>query len=367
MPQRVAPPHRAPVHGGCAARLCVLTMKATATAHWSERRERSNPHALRFMAWIAVFFGRGVARLILHVPALYFMLSGSAWRRHSQRYLTRALGRRATWLDSYRHVYTFATTVLDRIYFVRGRTSRFDITVSGDAVIDAGLAEGRGALLLGAHLGSFEVLHAIGDARPGVRVAMVMYPENARMIHGVLKAVAPDFELGIIPIGRSGSALAVREWLDGGGLAGLLGDRFLEGDAARKVSAGGVAMLPFLGHPAPWSLGPLRLAQLLRHRVFFMAGLYFGGRRYEVRMEELCDFRQPLRDPREREAQLHAALAAYVARLEALCHEVPYNWFNFHDFWHEERPQVPAAGPDRPPRGFESPGEAAPTRDRPPA
>lgn len=305
-------------------------MKAASDAHWSERRERSNPYALRLMAWVAVTFGRGIARAVLHVPVLYFMVVGRGWRRHSQRYLGRVLGRPATWLDSYRHVYTFATTVLDRLYFVRGQTHRFEMTMRGLRDVDAGLDEGRGALLLGAHLGSFEALHAIGETRPGLRVAMVMYPENARMIHAVLKAVAPHFELGIIPIGQSGSALAVREWLDAGGLAGMLGDRFLDADAAR---AGGSVTLPFLGHPAPWSLGPLRLAQLLRHRVFFMAGLFHGGRRYEVRMEELCDFRQPPRDPREREAQLHAALAAYVARLESLCREVPYNWFNFHDFW----------------------------------
>ena len=28
-----------------------------------------------------------------------------------------------------------------------------------------------------------------------------------------------------------------------------------------------------------------------------------------------------------------AALARYVATLEALCREAPYNWFNFFDFW----------------------------------
>jgi len=264
--------------------------------------------------------------------APYFLLFAPAARRHSARYLERVLGRPARWHDIYRHFHAFASVVLDRLYFVRGEMQRFDIQMDGADFVDQSLEEGRGAFLLGAHLGSFEALHTVGTSRPGLRVAMVMYPENARLIHGVLQAVAPDFELGIIPIGQRGSTLQIRDWLDGGGLAGLLGDRFLRNDSAR----GGTVLLPFLGADAPFTDGPLRLAMLLRRRVIFMVGLYRGGRRYEVRFETLADFRQPPDEAAERERLVHAALAAYAARLEALCREAPFNWFNFHDFWRED-------------------------------
>ncbi|MFO1269748.1 MAG: acyl-CoA synthetase, partial [Rubrivivax sp.] len=212
-----------------------------------------------------------------------------------------------------------------------GALHEFELHLSGAELMDATLAEGRGAFLLGAHIGSFEALHAVGQSRPGMRVAMVMYPDNARLIHAVLQSVAPQFELNIIPIGRAGSTLAIRDWLDGGGLAGLLGDRFLPSDPAR---AGSVA-LPFLGRMAHFGDGPLRLAQLLRRRVIFMVGLYRGGRRYDVRFEPLADFRERVDDAAERERLVHEAMRAYVAKLEALVREAPYNWFNFHDFWHE--------------------------------
>ena len=35
----------------------------------------------------------------------------------------------------------------------------------------------------------------------------------------------------------------------------------------------------------------------------------------------------------ERDAAIRAGLERYVATLEALCREAPYNWFNFYDFW----------------------------------
>jgi hypothetical protein len=305
---------------------------ARSAADWAAAPERSNRFALRFMAWVAVHLGRRVARLVLHPITLYYLCFASAPRRHSARYLERALGRRPRVADLYRHFHTFAATVLDRIYFVRGAMHEFDLAVSGADMMDATLAEGRGAFMLGAHIGSFEALHAVGASRPGMRVAMVMYPDNARLIHGVLQSVAPDFQLGIIPIGRAGSTLAIRDWLDSGGLAGLLGDRFLPSDPAR---AGSVAV-PFLGVTARFGDGPFRLAQLLRRRVVFMVGLYRGGRRYDVRFETLADFSERVDDAAEREALVQQALRAYVARLESLVHEAPYNWFNFHDFWRED-------------------------------
>jgi predicted LPLAT superfamily acyltransferase len=75
---------------------------------------------------------------------------------------------------------------------------------------------------------------------------------------------------------------------------------------------------------------------LLRRRVIFMAGVYGGGRRYDITFETLADFSAPPDDPAERERLVRAALVAYVERLERLVREAPYNWFNFHDFWHEE-------------------------------
>jgi predicted LPLAT superfamily acyltransferase len=309
---------------------------ARTPSDWTAAGERSNLLALRLMAWIAVHLGRRVARGVLVPVSLYFLCFAPEAGRHSARYLSRALGRPATWRDRLRHIHAFASVVLDRIWFVQGRLDVFELPMTGHDLVLAALAEGRGAFLLGAHLGSFEALHGKGDSLHGLRVAMVMYPDNARKIHSVLQAIAPDFHLSIIPIGRSGSTLAIRDWLDGGGLAGLLGDRFLPHESARGTGGSGSVELPFLGVPARFTDGPLRLAMLLKRQVIFMVGLYLGGNRYDVRFELLADFRQPPADTAEREQQIQAALARYVARLDSLCRELPYNWFNFYDFWHED-------------------------------
>lgn len=307
-------------------------MSTTHTVSWAARGEQGHMLALRVMAWIAVSLGRPVARLILHPITLYYLCFAGAARRHSKRFLGRALGRPASWRDVYRHIHSFASVVLDRVYFVRGQMQAFDVQVTdGGERLYSSLDEGRGVYLLGAHLGSFEALHAVGESGPGWRAAMVMYPDNARKIHSVLKALAPQFDMRIITIGQPGSTLAIRDWLDGNGLVGLLADRVThEGDPA------GLIEVPFLGLPARFSDGPFRLAALLRRRVIFMVALYQGGKRYDVRFAVLADFSKPLADPAAREQAVGQALRSYVAQLEALAREAPYNWFNFYDYWCED-------------------------------
>jgi predicted LPLAT superfamily acyltransferase len=298
---------------------------------WARTPERSNTLALRVMTWIAVRCGRRVTRWVLHPITLYFMLFAPTARSQSLRYLRRALGREPRFIDGYRHVHAFTATILDRVYLLRGRLDLFDIEVCGADVIEETLAESSGAFLVGAHMGSFEVVRAIGEVRPGVRVAMVMYPDNARMVNDALRAIAPDNVPKVIALGRSDSMLAVRDWLDAGGLAGFLADRSLLGEAQRSSNV----RVQFLGHEAVFNDGPFRLAALLRRRVFFMVGVYLGGARYQVRFESLANLTQRM-DSAEREQHIEQAVRTYAARLEALCREIPYNWFNFHDFWHED-------------------------------
>lgn len=291
---------------------------APATAAWRRRPERSRRWVLRLMAWIALRLGRGVARLVLHLITPYFLAFAPAARRASRAYLGRALGRRAGLADLYRHFHAFAATVLDRFYLLNDRFELFDFEVQGEAELLAELRDGRGALLYGAHLGSFEALRALGRRNAGLRVAMVMYEDNARMLNETLAAISPQARQDVIALGNLDSMLRVRDCLAAGGVAGVLGDRGLGGEDTLE--------LPFLGAPARFPLGPMRMAAMLKCRVHFMAGLYLGGKRYALRFEPLADFGAAPLAP-------EAALAAYVACLERHCRAAPQNWFNFYDFW----------------------------------
>jgi predicted LPLAT superfamily acyltransferase len=313
---------------------------------WTRRPERSNMLALRFMCWMALTFGRRATRWLLPPVCAYFLVSSPASRRHVRHYLRRAIGPEAGWIDAYRLFHTFASTLLDRVYLLRGRLDLFDVRVAGQAPVEAEAFAGRGAFLIGAHFGSFEALGACkrqSADQEALRVAMLMFTSNAQRIVAVLEAISvPEMRPHVIALGQPHSMLALRDWLDGGGLGGLLADRTLPADdgpsAPPREHRGGTVVLPFLGRPAVFNDGPFRLAALLRRKVYFMAGVYRGGARYDVTFEPLADFGERVKDPAERERRIQAAVQAYVARLESLCRAHPYNWFNFHDFWLEDAP-----------------------------
>ncbi|MEJ5988643.1 acyl-CoA synthetase [Ramlibacter sp. PS3R-8] len=326
------------------------------TAAWVTQAERSNPLALRMMRWIALTLGRRLSRLLLHPITLYFVLAGGPTIEASADYLQRVLGRAPRWRDRYGHVHHFAATILDRVYLLRGDYERFDIDVVGIEHLDAVLRSERGAFLLGAHLGSFEVLRAMSVQRPGARVAMLMYEQNAQLLMQILRAIAPDATQRIIGLGRMQAMLELRDWLDAGGVAGLLADRTLHGpDQHAGAARSRMHWIDFMGRPAAFSDGPFRLAALLRRPVLFMTGLYLGGNRYQIHFVPLADFSDAV-DPATGgkrapyDAAVDAAILRYARLLEQHCRLAPRNWFNFFDFWAGSRgPQnAPHASSDTP-------------------
>lgn len=290
---------------------------------WLKQEERSNLPLLRLMVWLSLTLGRPISRLVVAGAAAYFMLFAPGLRRACRAYLQRALPGGASWRDVFRQVFAFASTIHDRVYLLNGRFDLFDIEVVGAEALLAALARQPGALLIGAHLGSFEVLRAAGQGRAGLRVAMLMYEDNARKITAALEAINPAASEDIIALGHMESMLEARDRLDRGYLVGMLADRSLGGDATRDCE--------FLGEPAPFPVGPWRMAAMLRRPVFLMAGLYLGGNRYRLHFEALADFSSVERSGRE--AAIAAAMSDYAARLSGLCRRAPYNWFNFFDFW----------------------------------
>ncbi|WHZ09765.1 MAG: Lysophospholipid acyltransferase [Burkholderiaceae bacterium] len=298
---------------------------AHGTPEWMRRAERGSQFWLRVMSRLSLALGRRVSRIVLYGIALYFLFAAPAARRASRRYLARCLGREPSWIDQYRHMLAFASTIHDRIYLLCDRHDLFDIRSSGlEPLSRLNGEEHRGCLLFGAHLGSFEVLRAVAREDRRIRVSLAMYPDNAARINQTLAAINPRARPDIIALGRAESILAVHHRLVEGTMVGILADRALRSDQDQEVD--------FLGAPARFPLGPFRLAAMLRQPAYFMAGLYRGGRRYEVHFELLADPSLPKTEP-DREAQAQALLQRYVAALERHCRAAPYNWFNFYDFW----------------------------------
>ncbi len=297
--------------------------RTSRTPEWLQRKERGNIFWLRVMRRLSLLLGRRLSRCVVYGIALYFLLAAQSARKASRAYLTRALPRPPGWFDLYRHILTFSTTIHDRIYLLNNRYDMFDIRIFDAEQLHAKHTTGKGCFLFGAHLGSFEMLRSIARYNPSLRVCVAMNPENARRLNDTLAAINPDVMLDVIALGQIDAMLAIHQRLQDGAMVGILADRASGPDKYLE--------LPFLGSPAQFPTGPFRTAVMLRQPVYFMAGLYRGGNRYDIHFELLADFSGP--PAASRQEEVRALLTKYVAALERHCRAAPFNWFNFYDFW----------------------------------
>jgi predicted LPLAT superfamily acyltransferase len=301
--------------------------------HWSEREECGGRSAVRLIVFIALRLGRTIARTLLYPITLYFFLRRGPERRQSRAFLTHALGRPATAWDIMRHLHAYAAVQVDRIFMLAQTTKRFDICVQGLAELDALIERGKGVLMLGAHIGSFEILRVLATERPDVTTRILMDRQQTPALTEVLLGLNPKVSASIIDVGVGDTSIAldIQDAAKQGALIGMLADRSRPQEATTTV--------PFFGRPAEFPVAPYLIASLLDLPVTLIFGLYRGGDRYDLYFETFAEHISIPR--RERQVLLNECAAKFAARLEHYTRLDPYNWFNFYDFWHRPDDRTP--------------------------
>ncbi len=286
---------------------------------WKSKAERGSAWLIRLIAWLSRTAGRPFCRALLYPIVFYFVLTDAVARRSSREFLSAALGRRVGWRDVFFHIHAFAATLLDRVYMASGEFGRFQVTISGASLVTEALNGGRGCLLLGSHLGSFDLLTLANQAlnREPVSILMNFDPRaRVRKIAGI-----DDDKTSIIPLGQPDSFLRAFEVLESGGLLAVLADR-VEG-ASTSLAAS------FFGRAARFPLAPHVLAARAGARVLLCFGIYEGGCSYRI---EFIDFGEPA-SKASRGAALQPEVDRYATLLELYARRYPLNWFNFYPFW----------------------------------
>lgn len=262
--------------------------------------------------------------MLLWPISFYFLVMDYRARRGSRVCLQRILGRQIGLRDIFRHIHRFAEVTLDRVYFLLGGVDEPKLHVSGrDVLLDA-LGRGKGCLLLGAHIGSFDAMRALGAER-NIRMRMLMYRRNLGGATAALEALAPDYEAGIIAIGQPDTMLKVAESLARGEVVGILADR--------AAIAGRSVGVHLFGREIRLPEGPFRLALLTGAPIVMASALRRNDGSYDVKFEAMPSLLAT--QGRGRRALVQAAAERYAAWMENLCRAHPFAWFNFYDYWNE--------------------------------
>jgi predicted LPLAT superfamily acyltransferase len=290
-------------------------------------------------------FGLSAAYWVLYPVTFYFLCASRTARNASLQFLERAVGPAplpTRIFRTYRHLLAFARTMVDRALFSTRGKEIFRYEENGIDHIRTAAANGRGAILLTAHLGNWEVAAGLlGEA--GKKLAIVAYRgDHEKVTRYMDRAQGPRPR--VIPVGSDMfSSLEMLRSLREGTVLALQGDRPIDRH---------VVLVPFLGREAPFPVGPFLLAAVSGAPLIATFSLQVAPATYRFFAEPpvVLSFRRD----QTRDAQLRAWVEQYVLQLETLVRQHPYQWFNFYDFWDAAPP-----APVRPPAASDDVGNAA--------
>jgi predicted LPLAT superfamily acyltransferase len=310
-------------------------------SNWWRIAERGSRVGMSLLALSCRLFGMRFTALWLHPVVGYFLLTGRDARAASRAYFThleqaapQGNTPRPGWRSAYRQMLAFAQAGLDKLAAWSGRIDSDAVTFDDPAAFEALVASGRGALVIGAHLGNLEMTRALAIRNAHAKVTAIVYTEHAKRFNSVLASANSEFAKRLVQVSDFGpeTSMMMGQRIEQGELLVIVGDRVPARESGRTTDA------QFLGATAPFAQGPYVLAHALGCPVylFFCLKERENGRdRYRLYFEP---FAERIDLPRRDRAQHIAAWAQrYATRLEHYCRKAPYQWFNFFDFWARPR------------------------------
>ncbi|TMS59795.1 acyltransferase [Imbroritus primus] len=313
------------------------TGEAPATTHWARIGESTFAGGLWLLYLIYRLLGRLPFRLCLYPVVVYYWATRRVARHASQEYLERleaacgvfALHGHAPGLrHSLRHFLVFAEVILDKLLLSAGRY-RAPVTCQGHQALLDGLRQGRGAILVTAHIGCIELCRTLAEQQPEMRLTILVHTRHAERFNRLLRRHAPHAQVQLMQVTAFdvATAMLLSSRVAQGECIAIAGDRV-------PVHGGKITHASFLGHAAPFPAGPYIMAAVLKCPLYFM-GCIHDGAGYAVRFVRLADSVALPRGQRDDALAHYAGL--FATQLETCLASAPYDWFNFFPFWTQDR------------------------------
>jgi predicted LPLAT superfamily acyltransferase len=308
---------------------------------WYQIGERGSIRGLRFLLRVLEVLGRTPLLIIMMPVVLYLFLRGGVPRQAAvdfQMRILRAKGESVSpfkvYRAAFRQFWEFGVSIVDKVVSWRGGLPITNFVWNGHADVKHYLNNGRGVLLMGAHVGNIEVIRALGDSK-NVVVNALMYTGNSRSFRAFLEEVNRNAFLRVHDITdvNVGLVFTLQECIARGEIVALLADR------VPKFSSERTLPIEFLGGSVQMPEGPWVLASFLDAPVFSVFSMRGDDGLYHVEMRKIVE-RVEL--PRKERTQVIAEHARHFAmHLNEVVRRYPHQWFNFYDYWGDQKKDDP--------------------------
>ena len=275
--------------------------------------------------------GKRSAYLLLYFVALYYVLCRPSIRAKTAPYLSRRFRGRGgvgRLTDSYRMFVTFGKALIDRTAIGILGENHMKVTFPGrESLLDL-LREGRGLLLVTAHVGCWQAAMA-SLVSLHVPVHLLLYREEGDidMHYYEHSGTAPPFSI-IDPKSPMGGVIEIIRALKCSEVVCLMGDRPL---GSRK----GMVAVDFLGDKAFFPFSAFKIASATGAPVVTLFSEKSGPDQYKLRMAQVIRVKPDLERADE---ELLPYVSQFVSALESYTQDNPYQFFNFFDMWKNDVP-----------------------------
>ncbi len=266
---------------------------------------------------------------ILLKPVSFFYLIFSNKKSIKYFYKERMqYGQLKTLISIYKNYVFLGKVLIDKIAILSGQKDQYTFNFDGEEYLHQMVKEKQGGLLLGAHMGNWEVAGELLERVDSV-INILMVEAEHQKLKDVLQEAIGEKKVNIIPIKDDMSHIfSVIEAFKNKEIVAMHGDRFVEGNQTVKI--------PFLGELAEFPIGPMVLASKYSIPVTFVFSVKETNTHYHFFATKGKVYPKE-RKPALRDESIKVMLTDYVNHLQAKVKEYPLQWFNYHPFWENEK------------------------------
>ncbi|KAA0992557.1 LpxL/LpxP family acyltransferase [Dyadobacter aurulentus] len=262
--------------------------------------------------------GLNFAYYLLRVVTFYYYLFASRPRKALLEFYQNSLhtSRAAAKKLVRTNFYIFGQTLVDRAAFLLGKDEKFTHTFENEQYLIDIRDQGKGGILLSAHLGNWETAGNLLKGRITPTINIVMLDAEVENIKKYMDLSTGGSRFKVIPIKNDLShIISIRNALVSNEFVAIHADRYLEGSKFIE--------LDFLGKKAKFPHGPFVIASKFDAPVTFVFAAKDGEYSYHLSATP----------PIAGKAKPEEIAKLYVAELEKKVREYPEQWFNYYNFF----------------------------------
>jgi len=264
--------------------------------------------------------------LLLPVSFFYFFFSNKKAIAYFYKERLEFTSIKANWHILLNYI-QLGKVLIDKIAILSGNKNFFSFDFNGEEYLHEMVQNKQGGLLLGAHMGNWEVAGELLERVDSVINILMVNVENVKLKEVIEKSIQKK-KVNIISIKEDMSHIfEVVNAFKRKELVAMHGDRFLEDNQTVSVN--------FLGASARFPIGPMMLATKYKIPVSFVFSMKKNNRHYQFYATQGKIYPN-LKKKESRQDNLHKMVSEYVSNLEKMVKRYPTQWFNYHQFWENE-------------------------------